>query len=70
MMMNNGVAQPQGDLVNGVPINGQQINGGSSFTFVKMSTFSSMNCQSMVVNSSTIESGKCYTYCKDHFLMK
>ena len=44
------------------PLNGQMGNGGSSLSFVKMSVYSSMNCQSMVVNATSIESGKCYTY--------
>ena len=54
-----------GMMGNGSPMNnnGQQImNGGSSF--VKMSVFSNMNCQSMVINATSVESGKCYTYCK------
>lgn len=69
--MNVGSGQMSSNL--NAPMNGQQMNGtpmsgqsGSAFTFVKMSVYTTMNCQSMVVNSSSIESGKCYTYCKLH----
>jgi hypothetical protein len=46
----------------GSPMNGQQMKTAPAFTFVKMSVFSSINCQSTPINSTSIESGKCYTY--------